>query len=401
MNILVTTLGKGERREGGYRVAKYRLPDGSTSRETPFIGLALVEMLPQIDKLVVLGTAGSIWDAWWQCDEKLLEANEEFFVGLGEKVKYAERDEMALDRLSAILATHLQKEVECKYIPDGLDESSQLDIMKVIDAVGMKGDNIYLDVTHGFRHLPMLELLSAFLKKSEFNVCKIFYGALEKSEAGIAPVADLSGLLNLQTWIEAMAVVRETGNVTLLAKIPSMRDFQSDLEQYQFFVQMNNIGNARGCANRIRGLINANRLPQEGVLFKNQLLAMFDWGVDRNYPKRQLAQAKAAMASGDFLRAIILLNEAAISAWVEDANRVMDPGMRNKAADRLFNDGGEEWHVLRRLRNSTAHDGVRNDYFERKIKTLRSCRENFENGMRNIVKWVEKQVERASRELSR
>ena len=394
MNILVTTLGKGERRDGGYRVARYRLSEGTTSRETPFIGLALVEMLPQIDKLVVLGTAGSIWDAWWQADEELMAGNEDFFGSLGEKVARAERDEVALGILSTILRAHLQKEVACKYIPDGLDELSQLEILKVIDGVGNRGDNIYLDVTHGFRHLPMLELLSAFLKKNEFNICKIFYGALEKSEAGITPVADLSGLLNLQTWIEAMAVFRETGNVMPLARIPTMADFRSDLEQYQFFVQMNNVGNARGCANRIRGRINANRLPQEGVLFKDQLLAMLDWGGDQNYPSRQLAQAKAALASGDFLRAIILLNEAAISAWVPDADRVMEPDVRNAAAERLFESGGEEWHVLRRLRNSTAHDGVRNDNSEKIVKRLRSSRENFESGMRGIVGWVERQVSR-------
>lgn len=390
-NILITNLGKGRRNADGYLKIKYRL-DENESRETPFIGQALLELIPAIDKVVVLGTAGSIWDAWWQADETLLEKHAEFLTMLSGKVQNEEEDIGALSELADILTNHFGKEVQCKYIPDGLDEESQLNILQVIDNIGAKGDDIYLDVTHGFRHLPMIELLSAFLKRNDFNIKKIYYGALERSIDGVAPVIDLKGLFNLQEWIEAMSVLRETGNVMPLSRIESMKGFCADLEQYQFFIQMNNVGNARGCANRIRGKIKDGDLPAEAILFKAQLESIFDWGRDQEYANRQLRQAKRAMQTGDYLRAIILLNEAVISAWVDDPGKVADIQCRADAEDKLYKKGGDNWHILRRLRNSTAHDGMKNDKFEKRIKTMKSSRSNFEKGFGELLKWGEQQM---------
>ena len=390
-NILITNLGKGRRNADGYLKIKYRL-DENESRETPFIGQALLELIPAIDKVVVLGTAGSIWDAWWQADETLLEKHAEFLTMLSGKVQNEEEDIGALSELADILTNHFGKEVQCKYIPDGLDEESQLNILQVIDNIGAKGDDIYLDVTHGFRHLPMIELLSAFLKRNDFNIKKIYYGALERSIDGVAPVIDLKGLFNLQEWIEAMSVLRETGNVMPLSRIESMKGFCADLEQYQFFIQMNNVGNARGCANRIRGKIKDGDLPAEAILFKAQLESIFDWGRDQEYANRQLRQAKRAMQTGDYLRAIILLNESVISAWVDDPGKVADIQCRADAEDKLYKKGGDNWHILRRLRNSTAHDGMKNDKFEKRIKTMKSSRSNFEKGFGELLKWGEQQM---------
>ena len=390
-NILITNLGKGRRNADGYLKIKYRL-DENESRETPFIGQALLELIPAIDKVVVLGTVGSIWDAWWQADETLLEKHTEFLTMLSGKVQNEVVDIGALSELADILTNHFGKEIQCKYIPDGLDEESQLNILQIVDSVGTRGDDIYLDVTHGFRHLPMIELLSAFLKRNDFNIKKIYYGALERSIDGVAPVIDLKGLFNLQEWIEAMSVLRDTGNVMPLSRIESMKGFCADLEQYQFFIQMNNVGNARGCANRIRGKIKDGDLPAEAILFKAQLESIFDWGRDQEYANRQLRQAKRAMYTGDYLRAIILLNEAVISAWVDDPSKVADIQYRADAEDKLYKKGGDNWHILRRLRNSTAHDGMKNDKFEKRIKTMKSSRSNFEKGFGELLKWGEQQM---------
>jgi hypothetical protein len=155
---------------------------------------------------------------------------------------------------------------------------------------------------------------------------------------------------------------------------------------------MNNIGNARGCANRIRGKITKGDIPAEAILFKDQLTSIFDWGKDQEYANRQLSQAKRAVQTGDFLRAIILLNEAVISAWVEDSSKVADIQYRKEAEDKLFKNGGDNWHILRRLRNSTAHDGMKNDRLEKKIKAMKSSRSNFEKGFGELLKWAEKMM---------
>lgn len=401
MNILITTLGKGNRNEGGYRETQYQLENSQPSSPTPFIGLALLKTLPKIDKLVVLGTTTSIWDSWWQCLPNLANEESALFDKLEQNVKTAKFDEDALNQLSAILSKELRIVVECKYIPDSFDEKSQLSILHTINAIGNKGDQLHLDVTHGFRHLPMLQLLSAFLKKNEVTISNIYYGAFEKTVNNITPVITLTGLLHIEEWIEAMTILRHTGDVIPLAEIPTMSEFRTDLKDYNFFIQMNNIRNARSCANRIIGLINGNKLPQEGQLFKQELKMIFSWATDQEYAKRQLAQAKEALKCGNILRAIILLNEATISAWVEDKTKILDVDARSDAEDCLFHNGGNTWHLLRRLRNSAAHDGERNNDLEKKIKDLRCNSDKFYTEIKKIVAWVEKQVERANNQQNR
>lgn len=394
MNILITTLGKGSRnKDDGYQETKYQFDD-KTSLSTPFIGFALLKLVPQIDKLIVLGTAGSIWDAWWQVLPNVTDKDGDIFDGLTKIVKEETKNDSLLEKLSCILSRELKICVECKYIPDSLDESSQLDILNIVNKIGNKGDQLYLDVTHGFRHLPMLELLSAFLKKKDVKIGNIFYGAFEKKdkETNVTPIISLTGLLRLEEWIEAMAILRQTGDVIPLAEIDTMNAFRNDLEQYYFFVQMNNIGQARGFANRILGLINKGELPKEGVLFKDELESIFSWARNQEYAKRQLDQAKEALKRRNILRAIILLNEATISAWIPENNQILDVEMRKNAEDKLYHNGGDTWHLLRHLRNSTAHDGQLNGKFEKKIKKLRKSLDEFNKGITEIVKWVEEQV---------
>lgn len=399
MKVLVTTLGRGRRDENGYRVAKYRFADGTTSRETPFFGLALMEYLARqgdgLDKVVVLGTTGSVWDAWWQASESMLENKSELFHRLGDMVENAEGKEELLAELSVVLSEAFGKTFECKFIPSGITDAEQMDILQIINSVGEKGDTVYLDVTHGFRHLPMLEMMSAFLMKSNYSIGGLFYGAFENKDADdITPVVSLTGLLHLQEWVEAMAVLRETGNVMPLARIETMKSFRADLEQYQFFIQMNNIGNARGCANRIIGGLRNDDISAEVKLFRGELEDVFRWGGDQNYARRQLAQAKVAFERCDNLRAIIMLNEAVISAHVEDYNHVLDVEYRDRAAESLYNAHIYEWYILRRLRNSTAHDGVRNEVTERTIKRMRSSKDSFEREMKKLFRWAEQQIER-------
>lgn len=403
-NVLVITLGKGKWDTSGnpsYQTATYRFEDGAVSRPTRFVGMALYEWLQEkvfVDKVVVLGTAGSIWhslcdDAGSAFADKLLESDFDLFSSLEEKCRANVRDEELLDRLSAALSSAVGKEFACRYIPEGLTKGDQLRILQIISGIGERGDAVYIDVTHGFRHLPMLEMMSAFLMKASYEIRGIYYGAFENRDAGgITPVIGLSGLLHLQEWIEAMAVLRETGNVMPLSRIDSMTDFRADLENYQFFIQMNNVGNARGCAQRIIGGLRGENIPDEAKLFREELTEIFAWGGDQDYARRQLRQAEVAYQRGDNLRAIIMLNEAVISARVADPDKVLDIKAREAAADDLFKSGGDEWYVLRRLRNSTAHDGVRNDKSERVVKSMRSGRDAFKREMEKLFDWARRQT---------
>ncbi|MDR2192523.1 MAG: TIGR02221 family CRISPR-associated protein [Endomicrobium sp.] len=107
-------------------------------------------------------------------------------------------------------------------IPEGKNEGEFWEIFnKAYSAIG-NGDEIYLDVTHGFRVLPMLMLIfcnyAAFLKNAK--VKHISYGAFEaKDENNSAPLIDLLPFVSLQNWTSAASNFLIDGNVKELADL--------------------------------------------------------------------------------------------------------------------------------------------------------------------------------------
>jgi CRISPR-associated Csx2 family protein len=66
MSTLISFLGKGKAptRKTGYRTASYRF-DAGFARSVPFFGMALTDYLKP-DRLVLVGTAGSMWDVFFE-----------------------------------------------------------------------------------------------------------------------------------------------------------------------------------------------------------------------------------------------------------------------------------------------------------------------------------------------
>jgi CRISPR-associated Csx2 family protein len=86
-------------------------------------------------------------------------------------------------------------------ISDGNNEIEIWDIFETILGQLKKEDELYLDLTHGFRYLPMLLLvLVEFAKKTkQITVVHISYGNYEnRNETNIAPFVDLLPLHNIQ-----------------------------------------------------------------------------------------------------------------------------------------------------------------------------------------------------------
>ena len=75
------------------------------------------------------------------------------------------------------------------------------------------GDRVDLDVTHGFRHLPMLAILAALHLRSVrgAEIGGIWYGAYDP-DSGAAPVHDLAGLLHIADWLQALHTYDKDGD---------------------------------------------------------------------------------------------------------------------------------------------------------------------------------------------
>lgn len=115
----------------------------------------------------------------------------------------------------------LKAQIKPILVDDGKNEQEIRNIFRsVYKAIGYN-DNLYLDLTHGFRYLPMMLLVMSnyvkFLK--EASVEYLSYGNWEAKEERIiggekkffAPIIDLKQLTNLQEWTIAAADFLDNG----------------------------------------------------------------------------------------------------------------------------------------------------------------------------------------------
>ncbi len=128
------------------------------------------------------------------------------------------------------LELHLEKmKLACPVIPvdipDGKDEAEMWDIFNRIFEILEPEDELYLDLTHAFRYLPMLLLIlgnyAKFLKN--VKVAYMSYGNYEARSRNeddhskdVAPIVDLLPLATLQDWTTAASSFKETGRVDVL-----------------------------------------------------------------------------------------------------------------------------------------------------------------------------------------
>lgn len=119
-----------------------------------------------------------------------------------------EDKEVEYIRLQKILE---DKPLHCDFkaiteVPNGNNEDEMWKIFQIIYEEIHDGDELYIDLTHAFRYLPMLVLvLSNYAKLlKNVHIVHLSYGNYEaKDEHDNAPIVDLLPLTKLQDWTSA------------------------------------------------------------------------------------------------------------------------------------------------------------------------------------------------------
>ncbi len=120
---------------------------------------------------------------------------------------------------------NLPVETKGIFIPDGKDENEMWDIFTIIFNQLQDGDEVYIDLTHSFRYLPMLLLVlsnyAKFLKN--IKIKHLSYGNFEarNQETNEAPIINLLPITALQDWTFAAADYLENGNTERLVNLSS------------------------------------------------------------------------------------------------------------------------------------------------------------------------------------
>ncbi|WML91641.1 TIGR02221 family CRISPR-associated protein [Thiothrix lacustris] len=319
--LLISFLGKNTVASSkGYSTANYQI-DGK-SYTTAYFGFALAEHL-RPEKILLLGTSGSMWDV-------LIEAHatdgqqEDARLRLMDMAQRDAVDEATLLQFAPLIEQHLGCPVEMKIIPYARDTDEQIAILSTIATHVPAGQAVVMDVTHGFRHLPMLGLVAAhYLERvKQVHVSALYYGALEmttdrNTPAAKTPVLNLRGLLQTMDWIQAFAAYDASGNYAPFAELLPKEGWNENecntLREAAFFERTTNVVKARACLSGLKPALE-RRGSAFLRLFGDELQKRLSWWKPTSRAEWEASLADTYYRQGDYLRASIFTQEACLSA---------------------------------------------------------------------------------------
>lgn len=225
-------------------------------------------------------------------------------------------------------------------LPWGNNEAEIWEIFERTFEIIQDGDELYFDLTHGFRILPMLILVlsnySKFLKN--IKVRSITYGNYEGRNQGTneAPIIDLLPLSSLQDWTYAAGQYLDNGNVNNLVKLceneykpilketkgsdinaANLRDFTNSLqkviEERQTcrgisIITSENFSKLQQASNRIESTF----IPPLNPIF-NKIKQSFDSFDEKENIKNGFSAAEWCFQNGLYQQAATILQEVVIT----------------------------------------------------------------------------------------
>ncbi len=357
MTTLISFLGKGRYEKDGYRTARYRF-DGAFMREVPFFGMALDDYLKP-DRLILVGTSGSMWDV---CFEREGHQNDESLLELIEAVESDAVDTSLLQSHAGHLAERLGHPVDCLLIDYARDPAGQARLLGQLAASLTEGEHIAMDVTHSFRHLPMLALIAARFLTRVRNVLieDIYYGAYDMKDPASdeVPVLRLKGMLKMLDWVDALSSYDKDGDYSvfsgLLADDGMPEGRARILESAAFQERVNHLEGARQKLSASLEAIATHQGPL-GSLFRPELEARVAWVRKPERSQRELALADAYLARRDYLRTAIFLLEGLITREVDRRKGIANNYEERDEARKALGQNDKRFKQLEWLRNALAH----------------------------------------------
>lgn len=382
MRQLISFLGRAARE---YRTTRYEFQGGAWPA-TQYFGLALARHL-QPDRLILLGTPGSMWDVLLQdhVDADLNEAHLE----LAEAAVAGRVTQPQLELLRPMIERAVGRPTRLRLIGEARTAAEQARIVADLAALLDAGDEVALDLTHGYRHTSMLALVAArYLQRVRgVKVAGLYYGALDMTREGRTPVLELDGLAGLLDWVERLASYDASGDLGTLAE--PLRAAGLDPDSLRHWTQAafdERNQNTAAAAKELAGLpARLERLQNPAfALFRGQLRGRLEWAAARTRAEQEWALGRRHLERGDWLRAAILLTEGLISASSEGESREA----REAAKAELM--GETSFSELMAIRNALAHGNPDRDSKRReRIANIVTNRGSLPDRLRRLADELE------------
>lgn len=235
----------------GYRTTRYAFSAPEyASDATSLFGIALIHYLQQvkqtpIDRWLVLGSPQSNWDALLEAVPEAQWDNvlNEVYVQIREAVRSEEQQstpdgkgdvtQELLNKWSVVLTGKLgSPQVECRLIGWSDSREHQMRMWRILNEHISEGAELVLDITHGFRHQPMLLATMVVLMSSlkQFKSVSFYYGAHDMSrrastdssentpQDNIVPALKIDLFPELLEYIRRLGVLQVVGDYESLGK---------------------------------------------------------------------------------------------------------------------------------------------------------------------------------------
>jgi CRISPR-associated DxTHG motif protein len=297
-------------------------------------------------------------------------------------------------------------------IPDGKRESELWQIFTAISDAVCEGDQIAFDITHGFRSLPVIALLTiAYLKQiKQVKVRYILYGAFDAKDEQGTPVFDLTPFADLLDWLAAAKMFTATGDSSELGRL--IQDVQDaahrNKEAYgdSLPLALKNFGAALKEVSNDLLLARVPNLPKSVInLIEKQKRASAE--VSQWAPPLRLLLDKIAAAYAPFqddslptqatlirwyldhnhiVQAMTLAREWVVSYYMQQRSLSRDDAeaeLKQRAENHEKDEIIQLWNRIRELRNDLAHCGF--GRAEGQVLSAKSIRQNA----KEVVKQIE------------
>jgi len=219
-NIYLSFLGLGSFKKNMeqyvYDETVYEL-NGKKSGKTEFVQVAEIQILGarSFDKIVIAATQKSHDTHFENLKSQLLQAGAKNISHL-------------------IINEEMTPEAQWKWFEQ---------ILEVIES----GDNLTIDLTHGYRSIPIIFSTAVnFLQKArDITLNAVYYGAFEK-EKKLAPIINMKDFYIINEWAEAVSRLVEDADARKVAEAASKSDpFQAgELRDHELIAAFEDLTNA-------------------------------------------------------------------------------------------------------------------------------------------------------------
>ena len=404
--VLITSIGGGkiEKKDGEKVLKDYedttyiiRKENGDFYTETTSCMPIVIKNAYDIDKTIIIGTTGSMWDNLYEKyleNLKLEEQKDEEYKKSLIDVEIASNKTMSLDKINLEKFNETFKDkvkgIVIKYGVNPKEIFRNFDlIIKIQEEFNEEEEyEVYLDITHSFRSNAfwMFLVMTYFTDVSNKNIkiAGITYGMYEAKSENVTPIVILKPFLEILNWIKGASELKQYENSYYILEnlknnnnIP--KEIKTELEIFSNTMNMNYIGALIESIDRLKNLkeqINGISGPAKHIVPEvlMNFIEDFDLKESDDIKRAYLLQATLAKWHCEqrrYAMAAININEAlanytANSLKLKDkGNSKFDPNSEAKNWLRdLYNftnvndkykKYAEVYHHTRRIRNEIAH----------------------------------------------